>query len=171
MSRVHTNGSPMGFGREATRCVARILRASATVATTVALAGTGAAFAFWATGGSGVAGATSGVIVNQTSIARLDPSAGAALSGNFDNPGKGPVDITAVTAVVGAFRAQAISSLPACTQADFTITGTSNDPGQLNPGSGVGAWSGLTLSLAASGSNQDNCMNLASVPINYTAKG
>jgi hypothetical protein len=39
---------------------------------------------------------------------------------------------------------------------------------QVPVGTGVGSWSGLSLSMTNSGSNQDNCKNVT-VPVAYTA--
>jgi hypothetical protein len=91
-----------------------------------------------------------------------------ALSGNFTNPNSGSVYITAVTATVTAFSVQADNSKPPCTQADFSISGTANVAAQIPSGSGVGAWSGLSLNMTNAGTNQDNCKNIT-VPIAYTA--
>jgi len=141
----------------------------------VLLVGGGVAvYAFWSTGGSGTGSASTGapttVTVVQTSTAAdMYPGDAVDLSGNFDNPNDSPVTITAVTATIGTFNAQANPALPACTQADFTITGTSNTPGAIAPGTGVGAWSGLTITMIDSATNQDNCQNLDTVPIVYTA--
>jgi hypothetical protein len=135
----------------------------------------GVAFAFWTSGGtgSGTGGTAAGslVVVHQTSTATgLYPGGSVALSGNFDNSSSGPVTVTAVTAALSAFSSQADGTKPACTQADFTITGTSNAPGAVPAGTGVGSWNGLTLNMVNSVTNQDNCKNLSgAITINYTA--
>ena len=77
--------------------------------------------------------------------------------------------ISAVTASVHAFTSQTDTGKPACTQADFSITGTSNVPGSIAAGNGVGAWSGLTLNMLNTGANQDNCKSLGSIQIDYSA--
>jgi hypothetical protein len=138
------------------------------------LAVAGAAFAYWTTGGSGTGsgktGTTANIVVNQTSSSTgLYPGASVALYGNFDNlTNPGPVYITAVTAKVKAFSEETIPNGLPCTQADFEITGTSNLPGSIAVGSGVGTWSGLSLKMINTAANQDNCKNI-SVPIEYTA--
>jgi hypothetical protein len=133
-----------------------------------------AAFAFWTGGGSGTgaasAGTTAAVTVNQTgaAITGLYPGGpAAALSGNFSNPNSGPVYIANVTAAVHAFSVQADGTKPACTQADFAITGTANVNAQVPSGTG-GSWSGLSVSLTNGSLNQDNC-KLAPITIDYTA--
>jgi hypothetical protein len=134
----------------------------------------GAAYAYWTASGSGTgtaatAAGTSVVVVQTSSATGLYPGGSVALSGNFNNPNAGAVVITSVTAAVHAFSTQPDNTKPACTQADFSITGTSNNPGSIAAGNGVGAWSGLTLNMANSGTNQDNCKSLASIQIDYTA--
>ncbi|HEY2703548.1 MAG TPA: hypothetical protein VGL20_07655 [Candidatus Dormibacteraeota bacterium] len=145
------------------------------VAAVLAVGGGTAAYAYWTTGGSGsgsaATGTTSNVVVNQTgtAITGMYPGATAALSGDFTNTtNTGSVYITAVTASVHTFSFRSDTNKPACTQADFTITGTSNTPGEIAHGSSVGAWSGLTLTFTDAGTNQDNCKNIT-VPIDYTA--
>jgi hypothetical protein len=139
------------------------------------LAGVGTAFAYWTIGGSGsgngsTAAPSSVTVVQTTTVAELYPGDTIALSGDFNNPNPGKVYITSVTASVATFTSSAVNSaLPPCTQADFTISGTSNLPGEINAGSAVGAWSGLSITLNDAGTNQDNCENLATVPITYTA--
>jgi hypothetical protein len=141
------------------------------------LAGAGAAFAYWTssgtgTGSGGATSAPSAVTVLQTSTGTImAPGGSVALSGDFNNPNSGPTYVTSVTAVVDpAFTSSVVSgSLPACTAGDFTITGTSNLPGDVPAGSAKGSWSGLTLTLTDSATNQDNCENLSSVPIIYTS--
>lgn len=144
------------------------------VAGLVTLAGAGAAFAYWSTGGSGTGNATTSAptsvtVVQTTSASGMYPGDTVALAGNFNNPNPGKVYITSVTASIGTFSAQANSALPACTEGDFVITGTSNTPGEIASGSGMGAWSGLSITLTDAGTNQDNCENLSTVPITYTA--
>jgi hypothetical protein len=147
----------------------------------VALGLTGAALAYWTSTGSGTgtavtASAPSAIVVNQTATvpANLYPGpvgSGVPLSGTFTNTtNPGSVYITSVTATIPAFSFQtAYPSLPPCTQADYSITGTSNTPGEIAHGTNVGAWSGLTLTLVDNtGANQNNCQGVT-VPITYAA--
>jgi hypothetical protein len=132
------------------------------------------AYAYWTITGSGAGTAGTGtpvaVVVNQTSSATgLYPGGSVALSGNFNNPNSGAVYVASVTATVQTFSSQADNAKPACTQADFTVTGSSNTPGSIAAGNAVGSWSGLTLTLGNSGTNQDNCKSLANIQIDYTA--
>jgi hypothetical protein len=136
-----------------------------------ALAAAGA-FAYWTTGGSGTGSATTGttstITVNQTSASSgLYPGGSVALSGNFTNGNSSPVYVSSVTAAVTAFSVQADSGKPACTQADFSISGTATVGAQVPVGTG-GSWSGLSLNMTNSGANQDNCKSIT-VPVAYTA--
>jgi len=65
--------------------------------------------------------------------------------------------VTSVSAVLG--------TLPAgCVAADFTIAGTALVGADVASGSGVGAWSGLTIKMNNTGLNQDLC-KLSTVPL------
>jgi len=133
-----------------------------------------AAYAYWTIGGTGTGTAAtasgSNITVVQTSSASgLYPGGSVSLSGDFNNPNPGPVYVTAVTATVHAFSSQTDTNKPACTDADFTITGTSNTPGSVAAGNGVGTWNGLTLSMINAATNQDNCKSLSSIQIDYTS--
>ena len=139
----------------------------------VVLAGVGVGVAYWTGGGSGSGSAGTGtaasVTVNQTvSPTGLYPGGAAALSGNFNNPNAGSVYVAAVTASVTAFSFQADGTKPACTQANFSITGTANVNAEIAAGNGVGSWSGLSLNMSDTGTNQDNCKNIT-VPLTYTS--
>ena len=133
----------------------------------------GVAFAYWTTSGAGTGNGNTGtgaaVVVNQTGTPTgIYPGAAVALAGTFNNPNTGPVYITAVTASTTPFNAQADGAKPACTQADFSITGTAPVGAQIASGNGVGAWTGLTLNMINSAANQDNCKTVT-VPVTYTA--
>jgi hypothetical protein len=138
------------------------------------LGGAGAAFAYWTTSGSGSGNGTSttpsAVTVVQTStVAGLYPGDTIALTGDFNNPNAGKAYVTAVTATIGTFSSQTNLALPACTQADFSITGTATVGADILPGNGVGSWSGLSVNMIDSATNQDNCESLTTIPISYTS--
>jgi hypothetical protein len=147
------------FGRKAW-----VLVAVCAVAVVAAVGG----YAYWTTGGSGTGSATTGdvvdVAVKQTStVAGLYPGGpGVALAGNFDNSNSGPVYIGSVSASV------VDTTNPGCTAADFAVEGTSNTPGEVASGTGVGSWSGLTLRLVDRAANQDACKNVT-VHLAYSA--
>jgi hypothetical protein len=150
-----------------------VSKRSALIAVVGALVVSTAAIAYWTQGGSGTgsgtAGSTTGITVNQTSAPSSDLWPGGpavALSGNFDNPNAGGVVIASVTAVVSSVT-NGGTGLGACTPADFAIGGSA--AGSTVPaGTGTGAWSGLTLELLNTASNQDKCKN-ATANITYTA--
>ena len=149
--------------------------AVAVLAGGASLAIAGAAFAFWTGGGSGTGTATAttptNLVVNQTNaaITNLFPGGPAqALSGNFDNSNSGPVTISTFSASVAAFSSRADGTKPACTQADFAITGTPTFTTAVPSGTGVGTWSGISVALTNNASaNQDNCKGVP-ITINYT---
>lgn len=127
----------------------------------------GAAYAYWSNIGSGTGTADTGtnqslVVLQTSAVTGLAPGLPAqVLSGNFDNPNSGPVFVTAVTATVtGTDKA-------GCTATDYTIAGTAAVGAEVPTGSGVGAWSGLTLQFNNKATNQDACKN-AVVSIAYT---
>lgn len=134
----------------------------------------GLAVAYWTQSGTGSGGATAGttaaITVNQTTVVTgLYPGIPAVtLSGTFDNPNVHPVNISSVTAAVHAFSVQSNPAKPACTNADFAIGGSFAGPYAVPAGSGVGAWTGLTVRLLDNGLNQDNCKTV-SITIDYTA--
>ena len=138
---------------------------------------TGGAYAYWTITGAGTGSAAAGdvaaVTVNQTgaAITGLYPGASQSLSGNFDNPNPGRVHVASVTAEVKPFSVRPDESKPACTAADFEITGTSNTPGQIDAGNAKGSWSGLSIAMKNASTNQDNCKNLSAstLKIEYTA--
>jgi hypothetical protein len=144
------------------------------VATAIALlSGGGVAFAYWtATGagsGSATSGTTSAVTVNQTAVTGLYPGASAtALAGTFDNPNTGAAYVTAVTATGYSIDATHVTA--GCTVAGghYTLGGTSNTPGSVAAGNGVGTWSGLTIAMNNLGTNQDFCKG-AVVTITYAS--
>lgn len=131
----------------------------------------GGAYAYWSATGAGSGSAKTGTgssvtVVQTVSPTGLYPGGSVALSGDFNNPNAGSVYIGAVTASVSTFSAQADGTKPACTQADFSITGTATVNAQIAAGNGVGSWSGLSLNMTDAGTNQDNCQNVT-VPIAY----
>jgi hypothetical protein len=132
------------------------------------------AFAYWTTTGAGSGSATTttgtAIVVNQTSTSSgLYPGGSVALSGNFDNPATFNQYVTSVTAAITAFSLQADNTKPACTQNDFSLSGNPATVGaQVVPGNGVGTWTGITLNMANTGANQDNCKGVT-VPLTYTS--
>jgi hypothetical protein len=117
----------------------------------------GAALAYITATGSGSGSATTGTIagitVNQSTVVTgMYPGDTVPLTGTFTNTNPGSVDVTAVTATIG--------TLPTgCVAGDFSITGTSNTPGEVPAGTDVGSWSGLSITMNNTALNQNSCMN------------
>jgi len=140
----------------------------------VVVGSSGAAYAYWTNSGSGtgtaVTGTNSAVTVVQTSsISGMYPGEGTrALSGNFNNPNAGNTYVTAVTATGYAIDATHVTAGCTVAQGNYTLGGTSNTPGDVAAGNGVGSWSGLTVQMNNLGTNQDACKG-ATVTITYAS--
>lgn len=135
----------------------------------VAIAVSAVAIAFWTSTGSGTGSAQTGtsvaITVNQTSsITGLYPGGPAqTLSGTFTNTGS-PVQVASISASVSG-----TSDNTNCPASNFSIGGSPlAGPFSVPSGTGVGTWTGLTISMVASASNQDECKN-ETVNISYTA--
>ena len=152
-------------------------RAIVVLAAVVAASGLGTlAYGYWTESGSGTGGATaattSALTVNQTStVTGLYPgSTPQGLSGNFDNPNTSQVTLTSVTASVSDVQKGGVSIAATCDPSNFSIagTGTVGSGGVVPSGSAKGSWSGLTIQLLNTSSNQDACKG-ASPVISYSA--
>jgi hypothetical protein len=135
----------------------------------------GAAYAYWTTAGAGTGSAATGtttpIVVNQTGAAITGLSPGAtpqALAGDFDNGNSSAVTVAGVTATIGTVTGPNITGPLPCDATDYVIAGTSTTPGSIAVGNGVGAWSGLTVGMVNSVTNQNGCKG-ATVPIVYTS--
>ncbi len=83
-----------------------------------------------------------------------------ALTGTFSNTNPGSVKVGTVTATIG--------TLPTgCVAGDFTITGTGVVNAEIPNGSDVGSWSGISIQMIDTGSNQDAC-ETQTIPITYS---
>jgi hypothetical protein len=127
------------------------------------------AYAYWTGGGSGTGTATAStpasLTVNQTGAAVTGVFPGGpskSLSGTFNNPNPGPVYVANVTATVSS------TSAGGCSASDFVITGTATVAAEIPAGNGQGTWSGLSIAMTDTGSNQDACKG-ATINIAYTA--
>jgi hypothetical protein len=127
------------------------------------------AYAYWTGGGSGTGTATAGtpasLTVNQTGAAVTGVFPGGpskSLSGTFNNPSAGPVYVANVTATVSS------TSAIGCSASDFVVSGTATVAAEIPAGNGQGAWSGLSIAMTDTGSNQDACKG-ATINIAYTA--
>jgi hypothetical protein len=140
-------------------------------AATILLAGGGGAYAYWTNTGSGSGTATTGtnvgITVNQvTVLTGMYPGQTAqTLSGTFTNTNVSPVYVAAVTAnpVVTIDAGHAL-----CTPASYTMGGTALIGHEVAAGTGVDAWTGLTIQMNNLPSNQDACKG-AIVTIAYAS--
>lgn len=135
----------------------------------------GVAYAYWTTTGSGTGSASTGnaaaITVNQTSTpSGLYPGGPtAALSGNFNNPNSGPAYVGSVDAAISSVTGPNIDGTHPCTASDYQLNGFPvSVNAQVAAGNGVGSWSGASIQLLNSGSNQDGCKG-ATVNLSYTS--
>lgn len=127
--------------------------------------GAGVAYAYWTSTGSGqgsaaTASGTGGLAVHQIStITGLTPGASIALTGNYDNNTDSAVQVPSggLTAFVDSVTPVPAAGAVPCTPDNFVISGTSAGPTSVPVGMGSANWSGLTVSLANMGVNQDAC--------------
>ena len=136
---------------------------------------TGTAFAYWTMSGAGTGGATTGttvaVVVNQTgaAVTGLYPGGPAAnLSGDFTNNNAGPVTVKAVTATVTGNTKSGTGCLSSWYAIGGNDTVSSHTLDPSNPvDTPVGAWSGLTVSLTNSTTDNQDACKLAVITITY----
>jgi hypothetical protein len=137
------------------------------------VASAGVAYAYWTSSGSGSGGATTAspdaITINQTStVGGLFPGGPAqALSGNFDNPNAGSIFVGTITAGISAVSGPNITASAPCTAGDYQLNGfpvTVN--AEIASGSDVGSWSGGSIQLLNSATNQNGCKG-ATVTISY----
>jgi len=151
------------------RVLATVLRAVGLTVFTLACTA-GALTACGALTQGHVAGSTASApidVIQLSEVTDLNPGASDALFGDFDNQNPTTVSLAVVRASVVPFRAQRNRAVPACTQADFAIVGTSKVSTQIPSGSKVGSWSGLTLLMKASAPS--NCADI-DLSLTYQAK-
>ena len=141
----------------------------------VSVLAAGAAYAYWTNGGSGSGSAGTGtnvaVTVNQTSTPTgLYPGGpGGALSGTFTNTNASQVFVNQVNATLLPPTGPNVATAPACTIADYALSGFPITVGtEIASGTGVGAWTGGSVRLLNSATNQDSCKG-ATINIAYTS--
>jgi hypothetical protein len=148
-------------------------RAALVAVFTLALAGT--AFAFWSAGGSGSGSGSvanpgaQNVTVNQTStVSNLVPGGPAgSLSGDFTNGNTNAVKVTSVS--ITGHTVDATHLAAGCTADNFETGGTITVPnGDVAASSTGGSWTGGTVALKNTSSNQDACKG-ATVTVSYSA--
>ena len=134
------------------------------------------AFAYWTNGGSGTGnagtGTTTGITVTQTStITGLYPGGPVqALAGKFNNLNAGSVFVNQVTATFGSIPGgPLVDGAHPCTAADYQLNGFPVTVGaQVPSGSAQGNWSGASIQMLNTGTNQDGCKDGA-VNLVYTS--
>jgi hypothetical protein len=139
----------------------------------VFLLGAVGAYAYWTNTGSGTGSAATGTgvaitVVQTSSVTGLYPGGPTqALSGNFNNPNASKVYVASVTAALGSITGSV--GTPACTIADYQLnSATATVNAEVDPGTAKGAWTGPTIQMLNTATNQDACKN-ATVNLTYTS--
>jgi hypothetical protein len=125
----------------------------------------GAAVAYWTAGGSGTgsgsaAGSQSALTANQTStLSAMYPGDSAqTISGNFDNPNSGPIQVGTVTASIASVAKATGAPAGTCDASDFTLANAAMTVNAEIPvGTGKGAFTGATIKFNNKATNQDAC--------------
>lgn len=151
------------------------LKRGAAVCAVSVLAAVGA-YAYWTNGGSGSGnagtGTTTGITVTQTTvIAGLYPGGPVQqLAGKFNNLNAGSVFVNQVNATFGAIPGgPLVDESHPCTSADYQLNGFPVTVGAEVPtGSAQGNWSGASIQMRNTGTNQDGCKD-GTVNLVYTS--
>jgi hypothetical protein len=132
------------------------------------------AYAYWTQQGSGTGSAATGTIVGITIVQTSAPTGlypggpTAPLSGTFTNTNSGPVYVNDVTTTgISSVTGPNIDASHPCTADDFTLGGTASIDAEVLADD-TSTWSGLTIQMVNSGTNQDGCKG-ATVNITYTS--
>jgi hypothetical protein len=132
-----------------------------------------AAYAYWTAGGSGTgsgnAGTTTGLTVNQTTtLTDMYPGDSAqTLSGTFDNTNSGPVHVSTVTVSISSVVKAGGAPAGTCDATDFTLASAAMTVNADVPaGTSQGSWTGATIKFNNKVSNQDACKG-ATVNLSY----
>jgi ABC-type glycerol-3-phosphate transport system substrate-binding protein len=133
------------------------------------------AYAYWTSGGTGsgsaATGTTTGITVTQTTTPTgLVPGGPTKpLAGKFNNTNDGPVRVNQVNATISSVTGPNITGPNPCTAADYQLNGFPVTVGVDVPsGTAVGDWSGASIQMLNTASNQDGCKG-ATVNIAYTS--
>lgn len=176
----------MLFREQAKEVVRLHIKKSPKVIATAAVIGlfaAGGAFAYWTANGTGTgmvqqATPTQAMTVVQDRVTGLTPGGPAAdLKGNVINPNAYAVNVTSLTASVtlvapyssgiAGVGSTSDTTKPACTAADFEISGTGlvtgSVPAAVGAVSGYAPFSGLKIALKETGANQDNCKTAGAI--------
>lgn len=148
---------------------------SIVIGVVAALALAAGAYAYWTAGGSGTGSAATGTNVGITVIQTSTPTGlypgatPAGLSGNFNNTNASKVLVHQVSATIGTPTGPNIDGGHPCTAADYQLGGFPiTVDAEVDSGTGVGAWTGGTIQLKNTATNQDGCKG-ATVPLTYSS--
>jgi hypothetical protein len=139
-------------------------RKSAAVATVIALIAAAGAYAYWTQTGSGTGsastGSTAAITVNDLSdISGLYPGGEQELNGDFDNPNDSVIMVASVTVSIASVTDSLGAAITGCSTADYEIRDVIATVGVEIAAStnGTGAWSGPSIAMLNSGTDQDAC--------------
>ena len=148
------------------------LIASVGVVTLIAAAG---GFAYWTNTGSGTGSAASGTNVGITVTQTTTPTGlypggpTAALSGQFNNTNASKVYVHEVSATIASVTGPNITVPTPCTAADYQLNGFPvTVDAEVASGTGQGSWTGASLQLLDSATNQNGCKG-ATVNLTYAS--
>ena len=134
-----------------------------------------AGYAYWTNGGSGTGSAATGTNVAITVTQTTTPSGlypggpTAALAGQFNNTNGGSVYVNQVSATIASVTGPNITVPNPCTAADYQLNGFPvTVAAQVPSGTGQGSWTGASIQLLNSATNQDGCKG-ATVNLAYTS--
>lgn len=155
--------------------ISRKKKIVATVATFALVGiGSGVAYAYWTSGGTGAATATTGTSASFTVTS--DPATGGALTpgGVTDSipfhvnngTGNATAKLTAVAVTVANSDGTTWTSVSGCSAADYTVDTPAFTPGEIAGGAKIDGT--VTLTMNDSTSTQDGC-KLATVPLYFVA--
>ena len=149
-------------------------KAVASIAAVSLLAAVGA-YAYWTNGGAGAGtsatGTNAAITVTQTTTpSGLYPGGPtAALAGKFNNTNAGPVRVNQVSATIASVSGPNIDATHPCAASNYHLNGfpvTVN--ADVPSGTAQGNWSGASIQLLESGTNQDGCKD-ATVTLTYSS--
>jgi hypothetical protein len=134
-----------------------------------------AGYAYWTNGGSGSGSAATGTNVAITVTQTTTPSGlypggpTAALAGQFNNTNASKVYVNQVNATISSVTGPNITVPNPCTAADYQLNGFPvTVAAEVNSGTAQGSWTGASIQLLNSSTNQDGCKG-ATVNLAYTS--
>lgn len=152
----------------------KINRKTLAIGAVLLLAAAGA-YAYWTGGGSGSGSAATGTTVGLTVTQTTTPTGlvpggpTKALAGKFNNTNDGPVYVNEVNASISSVTGPNITVPNPCTAADYQLNGFPVQvDAEVDSGTAQGDWSGASIELLNTSSNQDGCKG-ATVNIAYTS--